>query len=71
MPPSAMLKICCDTVEQVDQAWRMLCHVPYEDFQPVEVWWSGVLHYTVIRSDLDEQIAVQPGAQQGCMSQAA
>lgn len=66
-----MLKICCDTVEQVDQAWRMLAHVPYEDFQPVEIWLGGQFHYVVIRTDLDEQIAARPGDQQGCSCQAA
>jgi hypothetical protein len=65
-PPPAMLKICCDTPEQVDQVWRMLAHVPFEDFQPVEVWVCGQLQYVVLRTDSDEQTTAPPEAQQAC-----
>jgi len=44
----------------------MLAHVPYEDFQPVEVWVCGQLHYVVLRTDSDEQTTARPEAQQAC-----
>jgi hypothetical protein len=66
-----MLKICCDTAQDVDSAWRMLGHVPYEDFRPVVVLLGGQLHYVVVRTAHDEQTAIQPGDQPGCMPLAA
>jgi len=59
-----MLKICCSTPQQVDQAWRMLAHVPDHDFVPAEIWLAGELHYAVIRTD-GEQTTAQPEDQLG------
>jgi hypothetical protein len=66
-----MLKICCNTAQDVDSIWRMLGHVPYEDFRPAEVWLCGRLHYVVVRTAHDEQTAVRPEAPQAYTNQAA
>jgi hypothetical protein len=70
MYPPAMLKICCETPQQVDQAWRMLARVPDDEFQPAEIWRDGRHLYTVIRSD-GEQTATRPVALQACSYRAA
>lgn len=50
---------CCSPC-QLDAIWRMLSHVPDDDFVPVEVYLDGVFRYRIIRSD-GEQTTVQPG----------
>jgi hypothetical protein len=60
-----MIQVHCTTPAEIDAIWRMLSHVPEEDFQPAEVWLAGELHYQVIRAD-GEQTTTQPGDQPGC-----
>lgn len=61
-----MLKICCETPQQVDQAWRMLTWVPDDEFQPTEIWRDGQHQYTVIRTADGEQTTAQPADQLVC-----
>ncbi len=60
-----MLKICCDTPQHLDQAWRMLARVPDDEFEPAEIWRDGRHQYTVIRSD-GEQTTVPLADQLVC-----
>jgi hypothetical protein len=69
-PPPAMLKIYCETPQQVDQAWRMLARVPDDEFQPAEIWRDGRHQYTVIRTD-GEQTTARPADQLACSRRAA
>jgi hypothetical protein len=60
-----MIQAHCADHSDAAQLWRMLCHVPYDDFAPVEVRIAGELAYQIIRTDADDQTTVQPGAAQG------
>ena len=50
-----MIRIDCDTFDQIDAVWRMLTHVPDCDFVPVEIYQDGAFRYRVIRTDDGEQ----------------
>jgi hypothetical protein len=41
--------------EQIDALWRMLCHVPFEDFRPVACFLNGRPVYAIIRTPDDRQ----------------
>jgi hypothetical protein len=54
-----MLTMHADKFEQVDALWRMLCNVPFEEFQPVACYLNGKPVYTIIRTDDDQQTSQQ------------
>jgi hypothetical protein len=60
-----MIQVHCSTPAQIDAIWRMLAHVPEEDFHPAEIWLAGELMYQVVRND-GEQTAVQPAGLPAC-----
>jgi hypothetical protein len=45
------ITVNCTTRQQVDSLWRMLCHVPDGDFEPVVVQLEGKLLYRIIRAN--------------------
>ena len=53
-----MICVHCDNFDQLDQAWKMLTHVPDADFVPVALYERGAYRYTVIRS-YGEQTTIQ------------
>ena len=65
-----VIKVQCATAQQIDATWRMLSYVPDADFQPVEIYLAGELHYTVIRVG-GEQTTAQPGDRRECNCPAA
>jgi hypothetical protein len=40
-----------------DALWRMLCHVPESEFQPVAVFRQGEPQYTIIRQNGEQTAA--------------
>jgi hypothetical protein len=54
-----MLTIHATDFEQVDALWRMLLHVPTEQFRPVSCYLDGKPVYTIIRTDDDRQTSRQ------------
>jgi len=61
----AMIQAHCADAAAAAQLWRMLCHVPDDDFQPVDVHVGGELLYQVIRTEAGDQSSAQPAAEQG------
>jgi hypothetical protein len=60
-----MIQAHCSDAADAAQLWRMLCHVPDEDFQPIDVHLCGELAFRVIRTEAGDQSTVQPAAAQG------
>jgi hypothetical protein len=60
-----MIQAHCSDAADAAQLWRMLCHVPDADFQPIDVHVAGQLAYRVIRTEAGDQSTVQPAAAQG------
>jgi hypothetical protein len=60
-----MIEAHCSDAAAAAQLWRMLCHVPDDDFQPIDVHVDGELLYRVIRTAEGDQSTVQPAAEQG------
>jgi hypothetical protein len=60
-----MIEVHCSDHSDAAQLWRMLCHVPDDDFQPIDVHVAGELAYRVIRTESGDQLTVQPAAEQG------
>jgi hypothetical protein len=56
-----MMQIHCDTLEEIDAAWRLLAHVPDDAFSPVEVYLNGRFRYRVVRSDGEQTTAPVEG----------
>ena len=65
MRPPAMIQAHCADAAAAAQLWRMLCHVPDDDFQPIDVHVAGELAYRVIRTEAGDQSTVQPAVEQG------
>jgi hypothetical protein len=65
MRPPAMIQAHCADAAAAAQLWRMLCHVPDDDFQPIDVYVAGELAYRVIRTEAGDQTTVQPAVEQG------
>ena len=65
MRPPAMIQAHCADATAAAQLWRMLCHVPDDDFQPIDVHVAGELAYRVIRTEAGDQSTVQPAVEQG------
>lgn len=60
-----VIKIQCATAQQIGAIWRMLSYVPDSDFETVEIYLAGELHYSVIRAG-GEQTAARPADQLVC-----
>ena len=60
-----MIQAHCPTAADADQLWRMLCHVPDDEFQPLDVHVAGELAYRVIRTSGGGQTTIQPEDQLG------
>lgn len=45
------LTVNCNTRQQVDSLWRLLCHVPDGAFEPVVVLLCGQPVYRIIRAN--------------------
>jgi hypothetical protein len=56
-----MIRIDCDTFDQIDAVWRMLTHVPDDAFSPVEIYLNGRFRYRVVRSDGEQTTAPVEG----------
>lgn len=70
-PPVHVIQIHCTTPQQIDAVWRLLSHVPDEDFVEAEVWLSGEFHYLVIRSPkTGEQTTTRPADRLACTNPA-
>jgi hypothetical protein len=65
MRPPAMIQAHCADAAAAAQLWRMLCHVPDDDFQPIDVHVAGELAYRVIRTSGGDQTTAPPAAEQG------
>ena len=61
----AMIQAHCADAAAAAQLWRMLCHVPDDDFQPIDVHVAGEPLYQVIRTAEGDQTTAQPAACQG------
>jgi hypothetical protein len=46
--------------EQIDLLWRMLCHVPFEDFRPVDCYLDGKPVYRISRTEEDDRQRSEP-----------
>jgi hypothetical protein len=58
-----MIQVHCSDHQDADAAWRMLCHVPGSEFQPVALYLDGHgLLYTVIRGPDGQQTSVPAAA---------
>lgn len=56
-----MIRIHVADHAEADAAWRMLCAVPGDTFQPVEIHLDGYgLLYQAIRTPEDDQTAAPP-----------
>jgi hypothetical protein len=67
-----MVQIHCTTPQQIDAVWRLLSHVPDEDFVEAEVFLCGEFHYLVIRSpETGEQTTTRPADRPACTFPAA
>jgi hypothetical protein len=60
-----MIQAHCANAADAAQLWRMLCHVPDDDFQPVDVYLQGELAYRIVRTADGDQTSVQPEAAPG------
>ena len=56
-PPPQVVQVYCSSVADVDAIWRLLAHVPDEDFIPVDVFLGGAFRYRVIRDDGEQTSA--------------
>jgi len=59
-----MISVHCTSHSDVDRFWRMLAHVPEQDFYPADIYVSGEFMYQVIRTATGDQTTAQPAAQQ-------
>jgi hypothetical protein len=57
-----MIQAHCSDHSAADRLWRMLCHVPDADFQPVDVHVAGQPAYRIIRTANGDQSTAQPAA---------
>jgi hypothetical protein len=53
------MQIHCQTIEEIDAAWRMLWQVPDHYFVPCDVFLDGAFRYRVVRDD-GEQTSIHP-----------
>jgi hypothetical protein len=60
-----MIQVHCSDHADAAQLWRMLCHVPDDDFQPIDVHVAGQLAYRIIRTADGDQTTAPPAAAQG------
>lgn len=65
MHPPTMIQAHCADADAAVQLWRMLCHVPDDDFQPIDVHLFGELAYRIIRTEAGDQSTIQPAVEQG------
>jgi hypothetical protein len=60
-----MIQIHCSTTAEIDAVWRLLCHVPAEDFIRCEIYLAQRPWGAVVRNASGDQTTAPVGDQQG------